>query len=96
MLKGAFWLLTRFGELHRFPSPFLLPVMGRAASEAHEGSHASIKKPTSDSIFWDLDLGSKFQRQSSEMTLPRGSVSDLLFSLKKSWELVCLRTARSL
>ena len=49
-----------------------------------------------DSIFWDLDLGSKFRRQDSEMTLPRGSVSDLPFSLKKSWELVCLRTARSL
>ena len=30
------------------------------------------------------------------MTLPRGSVSDLPFSQKKSWELVCLRSARSL
>ena len=30
------------------------------------------------------------------MTLPRGSVSDQPFSLKKSWELVCLWTARSL
>ena len=49
-----------------------------------------------DSIFWDLDLGSIFLRQDSEMTFPRGSVSDLPFSLKKSWELVCLRTARSL
>ena len=49
-----------------------------------------------DSIFWDLDLGSKFLRQDSEMTLPTGSVSELPFSLKKSWELVCLRTARSL
>ena len=29
------------------------------------------------------------------MTLPRGSVSDLPFSLNKSWELVCLRTTRS-
>ena len=28
------------------------------------------------------------------MILPRRSVSDLPFSLKKSWELVCLRTAR--
>ena len=27
-----------------------------------------------DSIFWDLDPGSKFLRQGSEMTLPRGSV----------------------
>ena len=49
-----------------------------------------------ESIFWDLDLGSKFLRQDSEMTLPRVSVSDLPFSLKKSWELVCLKTARSL
>ena len=49
-----------------------------------------------DSIFWILDLGSKFLRQDSEMTLPIVSVSDLPFSLKKSWELVCLRTARSL
>ena len=30
------------------------------------------------------------------MTLPKESVSDLPFSLKKSWELVCLSTARSL
>ena len=49
-----------------------------------------------DNIFWDLALGSELLRQDSEMTLPRGSVSDLPFSLKKSWELVCLRTARSL
>ena len=41
-------------------------------------------------------MGSKFLRQDSEMTLPRGSVSDLPFSLKKSWELACPRTARSL
>ena len=47
-------------------------------------------------ILWDLDLGSKFLGQDSEMTLPRGSVKDLPFSLKKSWQLVCLRTARSL
>ena len=33
-----------------------------------------------------LDLGSKFLREDSEMTLTRGSVSDLAFSLKKSWE----------
>ena len=43
-----------------------------------------------------VDPGSKFLRQDSEMTLPKGSVSDLPFSLKKSWELVCLRTGRSL
>ena len=49
-----------------------------------------------NSIFWDLGPGSKFPRQESEMTLPRGSGSDLPFSLKSSWELVCLRTARSL
>ena len=47
-------------------------------------------------FFWDLDLGSTYLRQDSEMTLPRGSVSDLPLSLKKSSELVCLRTARSL
>ena len=49
-----------------------------------------------DNIFWDLALGSKLLRRDSEMTLPRGSVSDLPFSLRKSWELVCLSTARSL
>ena len=36
------------------------------------------------SIFWDLDMGSKLLRQDSGMTLPRGSVSDLPFSLKRS------------
>ena len=39
-----------------------------------------------ESIFWDLDLGSKFLRQDSEITLPRGPVSVLPFSPKKSWE----------
>ena len=38
-----------------------------------------------ESIFLDLDLGSKLLRQDSEMNLPKGSVSDLPFSLKKSW-----------
>ena len=32
-----------------------------------------------------MDLGSKFLRQDSEMTLPKGSVSDLPFSLKQ-WD----------
>ena len=41
-----------------------------------------------DNIFWDLGLGPKYLRQGSEMTLPRGSVSDS--------ELVCLGTAPSL
>ena len=45
-------------------------------------SNNSIKHVfLADSIFWDLDLGSEFLRQGSEMTLPKGSVSDLPFSL---------------
>ena len=43
----------------------------------------SAPQDSADSIFWDLALGSKLLRQDSEMTLPRGSVSDLPFSLKE-------------
>ena len=61
------------------------------------GAVKSPPQPQRIARFWCTQvLGSKFLRQDSEMALPGGSVSDLPFSLKMSWELVCLRTARSL
>ena len=71
-------------------------ALSASSKPTHDICTAQSGWVKSDSIFWDPDLGSTFLRQDSEMTLPRGSVSDLPFSLKKSWELVCLRTARSL